>query len=298
MDPLTQEQVDEFFTNGFIVLKGVLTKEEADGYRQKIIEMIPRDLNIPFPWGSAAGRIKPLHEGYGEQETRPGHEDDAIWDTPEFMPLLTNEKVYEVAAQLMGRPNIRVQDGSIGITIRNDVSTLVTGGRKESDIDATKSSMSQPLHVDPSIPDTEDNFTFSPEELQIGAVFYLTDVQPKGGGLYAVPGSHKKVQDICKSTPGGRHLNSGWLDIKEGFDEPVEVTGEAGDVIITHYLIAHGASHNRRARTRVAYFTRFSCLDHPFYPPPTPTEDRFNTRQVHAMTKVGRKLLGVDSWEV
>lgn len=295
MSPLSQEQVDEFFTNGFIVLKGVLTREEASYYRNKIVDMIPRDLDIPFPWGSASGRLKPLHEGYGEQETRPGHEDDAIWDTPEFMPLLTNEKVYAVVAQLMGRPNIRVQDGSIGITLRSDEIALKAGGRSESDIDLAKLSMSQPLHVDPSIPDSEDNFSFSPEELQLGAVFYLTDVEPRGGGLYAVPGSHRMVQELCESTPNGRHLNSGWLDIKD-FPEPSEVTGEAGDVIITHYLIAHGASHNRRARTRVAYFTRFSCLDHPFYPPPTPTADRFNRRQINAMTPIGRRLLGVDPW--
>ena len=297
MGQLSADQVEEFFANGFIVLKGVLSREEADGYRGTIIDMIPRDLNIPFPWASVAGRIKPYHYGYGEQTTRFGHEDDGIWDNPELMPLLCHETIYDAAAQLMGRPNIRVQDGTIGITLRSDDAIFRTGGRRESDIDEAKPTMSQPLHVDPSIPADQDNFTFSDAELQVGAVYYLTDVEPKGGGLFAVPGSHNKVREICQSTPGGRRLYGGWLDIdKNEFGEPIEVIGEAGDVILTHYLIAHGASYNRRARTRVAYFTRYSCLDHPFFPPPAPTPDRFNTRQKAAMGQVGRKLLGVDPW--
>lgn len=293
---LSQQQVAEFFDQGFIVLKGVLSREEADGFRQKIIDMVPRDLNIPFPWGISAGRIKPYHEGYHEQETRYGHEDDGMFDTPELMPLLCNEIVYGAAAQLMGRPNIRVQDGTIGITLRNDDRVFRPGGRRESDIDVARASMSQPLHIDPSIPDTADNFTFSDSELQVGGIYYLTDVEPKGGGLFVVPGSHKLVREQCEASENGRQLHNGWIGI-EGFPPPIEVLGEAGDVILTHYLIAHGASHNRRARTRVAYFIRYSCLDHPFYPPPAPSVDRFNTRQVAAMGPIGRKLMGVDAWD-
>jgi ectoine hydroxylase-related dioxygenase (phytanoyl-CoA dioxygenase family) len=294
MSQLTDAQVDEFSENGFIVIKGVLSREEADGFRKKVIDLIPRDLDIPFPWASVSGRIKPYHEGYHEQATRPGHEDDGIYDTPEFLPLLCHETIYEAAAQLMGRSNIRVQDGTIGITIRNDVSAFKAGGRKESEI-VGGAIMSQPLHVDSSIPDYADNFTFSPSELQIGALIYLTDVEPLGGGLHAVPGGHNRVKRECQAGPTGRHLYDNWLNIT-GWPETVEVTGNAGDVILSHYLLPHGASHNRRARTRVAYFTRFSCLDHPFYPPPAPSVDRFNTRQLEAMGKLGRMLLGVDPW--
>lgn len=295
---LSTDQVEAFDRDGFIVLKGVLGRDEADRLRQTIIDLIPRDLNIPWPWGINGGRIKPYHEGYHEQTTRAGHEDDGMFDTPELIPLLVNETVYRAAAQLMGRPNLRVQDGTIGITLRNDESNFATGGRRESDVDASgKSTMSQPLHVDPSIPDSEDNFTFSASEMQVGAIYYLTDVEPKGGGLFAVPGSHRTVQQLCEASDQGRHLNNGWLDIS-GFPEPIEVTGQAGDVILTHYLIAHGASYNRRARTRVAYFTRYSCLDHPFFPPPVPAVNRFNPRQLNAMGgSLGRRLMGVDDWD-
>lgn len=73
--------------------------------------------------------------------------------------------------------------------------------------------------------------------------------------------------------------------------------GEAGDVILTHYLLPHGASHNRRARTRVAYFTRFSCPDHPFYPPPIPSVNRYNIRQLEAMGEDGTDALRRGSLE-
>jgi hypothetical protein len=45
---------------------------------------------------------------------------------------------------------------------------------------------------------------------------------------------------------------------------PVEVTGSAGDFIMTHCLLPHCASNNRNERARVAYFVRYARLDHPF----------------------------------
>ena len=292
---LTDEDIADFNEFGYLVLRNALSREEAKLYKDLILDLIPRDLDIPFPWASKSGRIKPYHEGYGEQATRYGHEDDAIWDTPEFIPLLCNATAYQAAAQLIGRRELRVQDGTIGITMRNDDVAFHAGGRRESDVDLSSAELSQPLHVDPSIADDAENFTFAPNEVQVGAVVYLTDVEPLGGGIHVVPGGHKLVREACEQSSMGRHLHSNWTNIKD-FPETVEVTGEAGDIILSHYLLPHAASHNRRARTRFAYFIRYSCLDHPFFPPPQPAVDRFNMRQLKAMSPAARQMLGVDAW--
>lgn len=295
MTRLTHDQISDFNELGYLRIPNVLSRPEAGHYKSLILDMIPRDLSIPFPWASASGRIKPYHDGYGEQATRYGHEDDAIWDTPEFIPLLCNEFAYQAAADLIGRPELRVQDGTIGITLRNDDTSFRVGGRWESDLALSSAELSQPLHVDPSISDDAENFTFSPSEMQVGAVIYLTDVEPLGGGIHVVPGGHKLVRQACEGSSTGRHLHSNWTNIK-GFPETVEVTGQAGDLILSHYLLPHAASHNRRARTRFAYFIRYSCLDHPFFPPPQPAVNRFNMRQIKAMSPAGRQMLGIDPW--
>jgi Phytanoyl-CoA dioxygenase (PhyH) len=285
----------DFNEYGYLRVPRVLSRDEAAHYKGLVLDLIPRDLDIPFPWRSAGGRIKPYHDGYGEQATRYGHEDDAIWDTPEFIPLLCNELAYQAAATLIGRTELRVQDGTIGITLRNDDRVFQPGGTRESDVERSSAALSQPLHVDPSIPDDVENFTFAPSELQVGAVFYLTDVEPLGGGIHVVPGGHKLVQEACLRDRGGRRLHSGWTNIKD-FPATTEVTGEAGDLILTHYLLPHAASHNRRARARFAYFIRYSCLDHPFFPPPAPAVNRFNMRQLKAMSPAARRMLGADPW--
>jgi Phytanoyl-CoA dioxygenase (PhyH) len=295
MARLTEEQVNGFNERGYLSIPNVLSRDEASHYKRLILDMIPRDLDIPFPWASASGRIKPYHDGYGEQATRYGHEDDAIWDTPEFIPLLCNEFAYEAAAELIGRPDLRVQDGTIGITLRNDDNSFSAGGRRETDVARSAAALSQPLHVDPSIADDAESFTFTPSEMQVGAVLYLTDVEPLGGGIHVVPGGHRLVREACEQNSLGRHLHDNWTNIKD-FPETVEVTGEAGTLILSHYLLPHAASHNRRARTRFAYFIRYSCLDHPFFPPPPPAVNRFNMRQLKAMSPIARKMLGVDPW--
>jgi ectoine hydroxylase-related dioxygenase (phytanoyl-CoA dioxygenase family) len=276
---LTDEDIADFNEFGYLVLRNVLSPDEAEHYRYVILGMIPPDLSLPRPWSVRSGRIKPFHVGYGDQESRRGHEDNAIFDTPELLPLLCHEGPYRAAAALLGSGELRAQDGTIGITMRNDEGPA----------------LSQALHIDPSVPDTRDNFSFSAAEVTVGGCYYLTDVEPHGGGMCVVPGGHKLVAEAAGKDPEGRHMFSEWLDIK-GFPEPVEVVGAAGDFVMTHYLLPHCASNNRNVRTRVAYFVRYARLDHPFYPPPAPSVARYNTLQLKALSPLGRQLLGLDPW--
>ena len=69
----------------------------------------------------------------------------------------------------------------------------------------------------------------------------------------------------------------------------------AGDFALLHHLMPHGASHNRRPTTRVAQFLRFVRDDQPHgygSQPPRP----YNAAQLGAITPLGRRLLGLDSW--
>jgi ectoine hydroxylase-related dioxygenase (phytanoyl-CoA dioxygenase family) len=266
---LTEDEVRQFWEQGYVLVGGAISRDRAAYYRDLILDMVPRDLQIPEHWHAADGRIKPM--------TSPG---DHTFDTPEFLPLWANERLYHAAAQLLQSPRLRVFDGSIGITLRNDMHR--------------DSPRSQTLHLDASVPYDVDNFLFTLEEVQVGGCYYFTDVLPNGGGIHVVPGGHRIVEQEARGHPKGRHLHQNWTHITHL--ESVEVTGEAGDFALLHHLMPHAASHNRRTAPRVALFMRYVREDHPHGGGKRPTPGRYNERQLQAAGPLGRKLLGVDPW--
>ncbi len=80
------------------------------------------------------------------------------------------------------------------------------------------------------------------------------------------------------------------------FPPTIEITGEAGDFIMLHYLMPHAASNNRNPQPHVAQFTRFNREDHRHYPLGLAEPSRYNDLQLQVMTSLGRRLLGVDPW--
>jgi hypothetical protein len=271
--PLTQEDVDLFWEQGFLVVRGVLTPDDAKHFGRLIMDLLPRDLHIPDHWHSVDGRIKPFYT--------PGNE---TFDGPEFIPLWQNSTLYSVMAQLLEYPNLQMNDGSVAITLRNT-------GPKEGPL-------SQAVHIDPAVPEDVDDFLFIPEELEIGGCYYFTDVEPGGGGVHVVPGGHRIVEEEARATVRGRQLHDKWRLITHL--DTVEVTANAGDFVLMHHLMPHAGSHNRHSRTRLAQFFRYGRDDHPYSagnrPGDPPAGKSFNDLQLKAMSPLGRKLMGVDAW--
>lgn len=268
-DVLDDAQVDQFWRDGFLLLRGVLTRQEAEHYRRVILDLVPRDLTLPAHWHTHGGRLKPM---------RPGA--DQTMDLPELLPLMANEKLYRVMAQLLGTHRLRAFDGSLGITLRD-------GAHREQE-------RSQDLHIDASVPEDVDNFLGTLEEVQLGGCYYLTDVEPGGGGIHVVPGGHRAVLEEALAAPDGRALHQNWQHIEHL--ESVEVTGAAGDFALLHHLMPHGASHNRRPTSRVAQFMRYVREGHPHDADQPLPSTRYEAAQRAAMSPLCRQLLGLDAW--
>ena len=266
---LSDAEVEQFWEQGYFLVKGVLSRAEAEYYRNLILGLVPPNLDIPEHWHAADGRIKPIYT--------PGNH---TFDAPDFLPLFQNEKLYAVVAQLLQSYKLRTFDGSVGITVRNDLHR--------------DTPLSQTLHVDASVPTDIDNFLFTLNEVQLGGCYYLTDVFPDGGGIHVVPGGHRIVESEARADPRGRHLHEDWKQIHHL--RSIEVTGQAGDFALLHHLMPHGASHNRRPTARVAQFLRYVREDHPHGEGTRPVDGRYNHLQLAAMSELGRKLLGVDPW--
>lgn len=267
--PLSTDQLDTFDRDGFVLLPGALTRAEAEHFRDLITGLVPRNLDLPPHWHVAGGRIKPMFA-----------EGNQSFFTPELIPLLVNPVLYAAACQLLGSDQLRVSDGSIGITLRNDANQDTT--------------LSQTLHLDASVPVDQD-FALTQQELQVGGCYYLTDVEPDGGGIHVVPGGHRLVEEEVRAHgPGGRQLHQNWKRITHLTSQ--EVTGQAGDFAMLHHLMPHAASHNRRPTSRVAFFVRFVREDQTWGQGAAPAPGTFDDDQVSAMGDLGRKLFGVEPW--
>lgn len=266
---LSDEEVDRFWTDGYLLVRNVLSREEAAHFARLVLGLLPRDLTIPEHWHVVGGRIKPF--------STPGNH---TFDGPDFIPLYQNEKLYNVMAQLLESPRLRIMDGSIGITMRNDASR--------------ESELSQTLHLDASVPRDVDNFQFSLPEVQLGGCYYFTDVEPGGGGIHVVPGGPRMVEKEARANARGRQLHAGWRQIHHL--KSVEVTGEAGDFALLHHLMPHGASHNRRPQPRLAQFFRYVRDDQPYGYGSRSVDGTYNQAQIDAMNPLGRRLMGVDPW--
>jgi hypothetical protein len=270
---LTEKEVETFWSEGYLVVPGVLTREEAGHFAGLTLGLLPRDLSIPAHWQANEGRFKPYYT--------PGNQ---TFDGPEFIPLFQNDRLYAIAAQLLQSHRLLVRDGSLAITMRNDT--------------VRESELSQQIHIDPAVPEDVDDFLFTPEEVEIGGCFYFTDVEPQGGAIHLVPGGHRLVEREAGAVRGGRQLYDKWRDIPHL--DTVEVTGAAGDFVLMHHLMPHAASHNRRATARVAQFLRYARDDQPFArgerPGDSSADHTYNELQRAAMSPLGRKLFGVDPW--
>jgi len=83
---------------------------------------------------------------------------------------------------------------------------------------------------------------------------YLSDVsKPDAGNLTVWPGSHLLHEQYFRAH-GPQALLEGMPKVDLGL--PVQVTGNAGDVILAHYLLAHGVAPNTSPHTRYAVFFR------------------------------------------
>ncbi|MFE7676268.1 phytanoyl-CoA dioxygenase family protein [Streptomyces albidoflavus] len=267
---LTDEEVDSFHRDGYLVLKGVIDKDQAETYRRHILKKVPADLTLPAAWQSRFGRIKPLQPN-GEE----------TFADPELLPLFQNERLYRAARRLLRTDRLRVFDGSLSITLRHD---------------RGETPYSQRIHLDVRVPVEAAQFRLDLPETELAGCFYLTDVERNGGGIRLVPGGHRMVMEEAAAHPSGRQLHSKWTDIK-GYPDPVEIVGEAGDFVLTHFLMPHTASHNRLTTTRVAQFLRWARHDHPYGLADPPEPDAYHAAQRSVLTPLGERLLGLAPWD-
>jgi hypothetical protein len=93
------------------------------------------------------------------------------------------------------------------------------------------------------------------------ACVLLSDLNEQYAGNFAVwPGTHRRIAAYLKEHGPESLLECKGLPPIE-LPAPVQITGQAGDLVLAHYLLAHTAAPNLSAHVRYAIFYRLTPND-------------------------------------
>jgi len=151
-----------------------------------------------------------------------------------------------------------------------------------------------------------------PLPFDVQGVLSLTDTVPGQGGFQCVPGMPKRLKEWIKTQPADRDPHK--PDLSGLTVETIET--QAGDLLIWNSQLPHGVSPNNSDRPRLAQYISMSPAQeqnetarqwrinswlhriapegNPFPGDPRDWERKQGTTA--ALTPLGRKLLGLDSW--
>ncbi len=82
------------------------------------------------------------------------------------------------------------------------------------------------------------------------AILYLTDTAADQGAFSCVPGFHRRLETWLRELPAGADPRA--QAVKEL--QAIPIAGAAGDLIIWHHALPHGATPNRAALPRVVQY--------------------------------------------
>ena len=214
---LTEEQLGFYQENGYLLVKGLLSREEADALRAEahgIIERLSAIKSMEATWGSAGGVT--------QTKTALLHCHNAQFFSAAFSRLLVDERLTGATAQLIGSDNVQLHHNKIFIKPPEKGSPF-------------------PMHQD---------HPFFPHErhTMIAAVVHMDNAPEEKGCIRVVPGSHKRGP-LEHQPEGGYHLPFEEYPIESA----VACPAEAGDVLFFSYLTIHGSGVNtsNEARTTI-----------------------------------------------
>lgn len=204
---LTDDQKQFYAENGYLLVKGLFTPEEAAAYREEghaLIERIYQNETVDATWEGARQITK--------EATRLLHCHDVQFYSAKFSQLIVDERLTGVAADIIGSPNVQLHHTKMFIKPPEKGSPF-------------------PMHQDyPFFP--HDNHSM------IAAIIHFDRAPLEKGCVRVVPGTHKLGP--IQTAEDGNHLP---LD-EYPVEDAVACPAEPGDVLFFSYLTVHGSGVN------------------------------------------------------
>ena len=208
---LTADQIKSFQDDGFLLVKGLLSKEEAAKYRKSLHSLFDRidSKQVDATWDSASEK----------GTTQLQHCHDVQFYDASFGKLIADDRLTSATADLIESPNVQL----------HHTKAFIKPPEKGSPF---------PLHQDaPFFPHQRKSM--------IAAIIHFDDAYEKKGCVRVMPGTHKNGI-LPHISQGNFHLDKERYPINKAIPAPAE----AGDVLFISYLVIHGSGVNESDEER------------------------------------------------
>lgn len=235
MSVLTQEQTEQFWRDGFLIVEDAVTDNELAGLRDVFAGWVDESRKHDNDYGETL-------DGRARFDLEPGH--TAM--SPALRRVQSPEEVSEVYANVMRTARtVDFAADLVGPAIRfhhGKVNSKLPGA-------ATKVKFHQDF---PFQPMTNDDM--------ITALLFVDDVTLDNGPLEVVPGSHKGP--LYTLWHNGVFTGAVADDVvEEHKDKIIKCTGKAGSVCLMHASLLHGSAPNLSHVPRTLYITTYYAED-------------------------------------
>jgi Phytanoyl-CoA dioxygenase (PhyH) len=219
---LSQGQLEEFAERGFLLLPRVVPPEVVAAAARVIDELIEREPPGPDARG-------------------PYNYFPAAADSPELAALLTGSPAFGLAESLTGAGTLQVP-WQVQVALNIPPNPHRPGMH----------------HIDGFPPEADGR----PGTFTMLAGVLMSDQRgPDAGNLWVWPGTHlTHAQYFREHGPDAFFAAGGYPPIK--LPEPEQVTGEAGDLLLAHYLLGHNIGGNTSPAVRRAVYYRVKRAGH------------------------------------
>ena len=232
---LTQEQKDQFWRDGVLVIEDAVTPEQLHALREVFSQWVEESCKHDSDYGETM-------DGRPRFDLQPGH----TAEVPGLRRIQSPEEVSEVYAEVMRNAHtVEFCAELIGPSIR------FHHGKVNSKLPGTATQIK--FHQDfPFQPMTNDDL--------ITCLLFIDDVTLENGPLEVVPGTHKGP--IYSLWHNGVFTGAVSDDVLEQHrDQIVKCTGKAGSVCLMHASLLHGSAPNLSDRPRTLYISTYYAED-------------------------------------
>jgi len=229
---LTTEQIREFYERGYVKVSGAVSKALVDATRQAF--------NHSIGTLGLSGEDMANHKAAGFCR--------GLNNSPVVTDMYNNSPVISLIESLLGEDNLKAPVKGANPALRFPTYVGEEPPEPTGHIDGMGNGKNgKPIGA------YRRAFTCF-------AIIYLADVpEPYSGNFTVWPGSHHVYQDFFKRE-GIEILADGQPRIPQP-EDPVMITGEAGDLIIAHHQVYHCAAPNASPNIRYATIARLHHVD-------------------------------------
>ncbi len=236
--PLSDEQVERYWRDGFVVAPGLLGQADLDVWDQRFEDIVLGNVEID----DRMLVMKDVMVAKGAIDPESPLERIQKLQDFELDPVLDRYCQHPTILACVERI---IGDGVM--TIHN---MLIN---KPPNVDGR-----HPLHQDLLY------FPFRPADRIVASWTAMTRVTKENGCLVVVPGSHRG-ELMAHENPDWDHLNGGYFgakDLGDRIDERLHLEMEPGDTVFFHPIILHGSGRNRTdgfRRAISAHYANSAC---------------------------------------